>query len=373
MDNPLVHIFNTTNHHIMLTLGILFAGYAIAQLFWGTLSDKIGRKPALLAAVGLYFFSILTVVYTHNIVSFSVLLFISGFMAAAFTGIGNAIVKDIYGKPHIGKIIAYIEIAMAIAPTIAPAIGAHLAHWFNWQAIFIFLACYAVILFSLTLVFTPETHIKQTRMQTFSEKFSIVYCYLLSNGNFLAYILVLGVLFGVFFAYLDSAPFIFIQYLGVSTTLFGWLFFFSSCSYAIGAIFVSKLIVRLGCYKLVGWGITISLLGSITIFIIALTKTTAISWIVGSFIISMFGFGLCLPACKDGAMMVFNKHHGSAASLMKFSQTSLCVVLLFVISQLQTTDSLLPLASLALVASMIAILIFIFVNRIGKIKTSNKV
>jgi MFS transporter, DHA1 family, multidrug resistance protein len=360
----LMSVFHSTQPQIMLTLSILFLGYAIGQMFWGTFSDHYGRRRSLLSALSIYIVIEILVACSQNIILFSVLFFIIGFLAASLTSIGNAIIKDVYEKKRVRQIIAYIEVAMATAPVIAPIIGAHLALLFSWRAVFIALALYGAILFIYIYRYVPETlPDKLSNTKTNQSVFS-VYQYLLSNKCFLVYIIVLGLLFGTFFAYLDTAPFIFIKYFGLSVTKFSWLFFLSSFTYALGAFWVSRLISKVTCYNLAWIGIILCCVGSLVLFAVALMHVRFVSLLLIGFLLSMLGFGFVLPACKAGAMTVFNHHNGSAASLMKFFQTGLCVVLLIIVSQVQSVHSLLPLAILSVFISFACCGIFQFVYKV---------
>ena len=111
-------------------------------------------------------------------------------MGAAFTGVGNAIIKDVYGQQGVGRIIAFIQTGMAIAPTISPIIGAHLTTWFSWRSVFIFLSVYA-LLFVLGLLFKlPETHSAEKRAITQDIRLQSILHFLLSHGKFVSFILI---------------------------------------------------------------------------------------------------------------------------------------------------------------------------------------
>src|SRR5690606_24393374 len=50
----IVRAFDTTEAAVKMTLSIYFAGFAVAQLICGPLSDAFGRRPVVMGFMGIY-------------------------------------------------------------------------------------------------------------------------------------------------------------------------------------------------------------------------------------------------------------------------------------------------------------------------------
>ena len=113
---------------------------------------------------------------------------------------------------------------------------------------------------------------------------------------------------------------------------------------------------------LLGLVILISLIGITTMLVVTMLKIQSLMPIMISLSAFMFGIGLVLPATKAGAMQVFDKRSGLAASMMKFTQTLGCVLITLAVAQLHSGKSLLPMTLLLTASIAIALVIFIWLN-----------
>lgn len=351
----LTSVFRVSNEKIKLTLSIALVGYALGQLLWGTISDHFGRRRIILIALILYLLAAVNAAFSHSYLEFGIALFILGFTAATFTSIGNAIMYDIYGHQKAALAIAYVGVAMAISPTIAPALGSHLLVGLGWRSIYFFLVCYAAVLFVGMLFFVPETRSPEHKPEKNILK---LYLHMLKNSRYLAFLIALGVMFGCLFAYFNTAAFIYIKFLNVSVTTFGWLMLVSSFSYIVGTVLVSQFIQKIGPHKIVLTGIIIALFGSIILLGLSLLHVRNIPLILVSLIILILGLGLVIPASKAGAMTTFTSHSGSAASLMKFTQIVIAVLFTLIAAELPSSTSMIPLAILITFGALLALMLF---------------
>lgn len=106
-----------------LTLVGFFISYCISLLFYGPLSDRIGRRPPLLAGIGVYILASLMCAASNSV---GALIFFRVFQAAgasAASVLALAITKDVYEGHEREKILAYIGVIMALAPMLAPSLG----------------------------------------------------------------------------------------------------------------------------------------------------------------------------------------------------------------------------------------------------------
>ncbi len=354
--------FHRNDTSVMLFLSIFFIGYAIGQLFWGTYSDYKGRRRTLLIALVCYCIIALLISRAASPDFFGIALSLLGFYAAAYTSIGNALLKDIYGK-NTSQAIAYVGIVMAITPTIAPVIGAHLLIWFNWQAIFIFLLIYAAIILLGFLKFVPETHAAMTSAEKKPNPLPTIKL-ILKNRDYLAFTIVLGLTFGGLFAYFGAAPFIYMKYLGFSVRGYGWIMLATSFTYILGTLYNSYRIKNQAPKKIVSRGITVALAGGVLLWVTVYLDKYQFAAIVTGFSLFMLGAGIILPACKAGAMTVFKAHGGTTASIMKFIQTVGCILITVITAQLHVAKHITPVMILfTLLTALILVLFQLLKNK----------
>ena len=316
--------FKTPEQSIMLTITITFIGYTIGQLFWGNLSDQIGRRPSLIIALIIFIIAQISSGTSQHFLQFAVSFLFIGFAIASFTSIGNAMVRDVFPPHQAQKIMGYNSIAMGISPSLAPLFGSHLISAFGWHSLFISLTSYATLLLLALVFIIKETHqdIKSvTHTNAISTSLS-----LFKNNYYFASIAALGLVFGAYFSYLNSSAFIFVKYLHVSIENFGWLSLIIGIPYISGAIYFSMSIKRKSATSLLNSGLVISTLGVLITTVSQLITTHSIYAYVTTLLMTAFGIGITMPAAKACAMTSFNSNHGAAASIMKFTQTAITTI-----------------------------------------------
>ena len=151
----LAFVFDATTSRVQLTLSVYLIGFAIAQLVYGPVSDRFGRRIPLLAGTGLFVVATIGVALSTSIEMLIVFRFIQALVGAAGYVIALAIVRDMHDRDIAASMLARLGTVIGISPAIAPVIGGYLLVWFGWQANFVFLAAWGVfvmVLFALLMV-----------------------------------------------------------------------------------------------------------------------------------------------------------------------------------------------------------------------------
>ncbi len=121
---------------VSLIVTSYIVGMAVGQLFYGTLSDRFGRRPLLLLAIGLFS---LGAAGSSLAPSFEVMLafrFVWGFGAAGPNVISMAITRDLYSGDQMARVMSIVMAVFLIGPSIAPLAGEGLLALGGWQLIF---------------------------------------------------------------------------------------------------------------------------------------------------------------------------------------------------------------------------------------------
>lgn len=361
-------LFSSHKQLIISSLSLFFLGYAFGQLFWGILSDYIGRYFTLLIALIIYFIFELSMISIHNAIGFVILLAITGFTVSANTSVGNALIKEKYGKKA-KAIIGYVGIAMACAPVIAPIIGSHLYVFSGWKSIFIFLSIVAIlILIPFSILFKPtnkntiiESEESNTVIKKNKPRMFVMLKETLVDKKFVNYSITLAITFGVFFSLLLLAPFLLADRAHFSVNMIGYLMFAITLTYIIGAVLNVLLAKKKNSKFIVNLGLLFMSFGALLFLFNSFLFAQLIS-IINLFAaaICMFGIGIVLPASKAGAMMTRENHIGTAASVMKFTQTVGCVILTKIASYCINHDDI-----EAFLIALVAIILFLSLFSMG--------
>ncbi|MEO1399008.1 MAG: MFS transporter, partial [Pseudomonadota bacterium] len=191
------------------------AGYlavtAVLQLVLGPLSDRIGRRPVLLFALGTFAMASVGCAFATDIRVFLGFRMLQGGVIAGYA-LSLAIVRDTTSEQKAAGLIGYISMAMALAPMVGPVLGGILDTTFGWRANFVFYALAGIALFVLCWVDLGETKSAQVpRSGTDAAKV------LLKVPLFWAYALCSAFSTGAFYIFLTGAPLVAAQEFGVST------------------------------------------------------------------------------------------------------------------------------------------------------------
>lgn len=292
---------------IELSLSIFLIGFSIGQIFGGPLSDKLGRrKSSILGLLGFSLFSFLIIFSTH-IYELWLYRFIEAFFGGIVVVNATAAIRDRFHGQEAAKVFSLLGTIRALAPMLAPAIGAFIIHFYSWKAIFVFLTLYALIVAFWVYKGLEESFTYS--QQTIKESFKLV----LSNKMAVRAMLVLSLSFSGFFIFIAKSSFIFIEYFKISTDYFPFFFGFNFILLIIMTRLNILLLKKYTTVLLIKMALIIQILAGV-LFIISYEQLNIITTmiIMGSYMSMMafiFGNGLTL------ALEYFPKNAGVASSV----------------------------------------------------------
>jgi len=236
-------------NQLQAVVGVLFLGMAFGQLFYGPLSDSIGRKPATYIGLVLFIVGSLISAFAP---SYDVLLFgrfLQGFGVAGPRTISVALVRDQYAGREMARIMSFVISVFIIMPAIAPALGAGFLMFASWQAIFYLFAVLASFALVWLMLRQPETHPKEKRIS-----FSFVPIVqgameAMTNRRSAGYMVVGGLAFSCLVAYLNTAKLLYLDVYGIDE-LFPLYFGMLALSVGAASIINGKLVMNYGMRSL---------------------------------------------------------------------------------------------------------------------------
>ncbi|WPE20117.1 Bicyclomycin resistance protein [Shinella zoogloeoides] len=353
-------------NHRQYVISAYLIGFACAQLFYGPISDRFGRRKPMLFGLAIYAVSSLFAILVPSFAALLALRFIQGVGSAATRVITVSIVRDVFGGRAMAEVMSLIMMVFMVVPVMAPGTGQVVMLFGEWHLIFIFMAVMTVVVGTWMYIRLPETlHPEDVRPFTARSilgGFRIV----LTDRVALCYTLASTFIFGGLFGFINSAQQIYVGIYGLGVW-FPLAFAGVAAFMALSSFVNSRLVGRFGMRRL-SHG---ALLGFLTVNTIWLVLT--LLWpthlpfaiFIVIFALTMFQFGWIGSNFNSLAMEPLGHVAGTASSVLGFMGTAGGTVIGAIIGQSFNGTSL-PLVIGFFTLSVIG-LIFVLIAEHGKL------
>ncbi|QFY62382.1 multidrug effflux MFS transporter [Rhizobium grahamii] len=311
-----------SENHRQFVVSSYLLGFGIAQLLYGPLSDRFGRRLPLLAGIGIYICSSLGSALVPTFEGLLILRFIQGLGSAATRVITISIVRDIYGGRQMAEVMSLIMMVFMIVPVIAPGSGQIIMLFGSWHLIFLFIAVMAAIIASWAYIRLPET-LRPENVRPFTAKsvlggFKLV----LTNRIALCYTIASTFIFGSLFGFINSAQQIYVGIYGLGV-YFPFAFAGVAVFMSMSSFLNSRLVGRFGMRRL-SHGALVGFITINTIWLLALVfgpHPMPFFLFIGFFGLAMFQFGWIGSNFNSLAMEPLGHVAGTASSVLGFMST----------------------------------------------------
>jgi MFS transporter, DHA1 family, multidrug resistance protein len=304
---------------VKLTLTTYMLGFAIGQLFYGPLSDRYGRRPVLLVGVSFFIATTLACSLAPSIGSLIGLRVLQGLGAASGAVLSRALTRDAYSAHEMPVVMSWISLGMNISPSIGPTLGGFLGEWLSWRATFWFVGGFGLVLLLVSSLGLAETN-RHRSAQVDLASLLRGSGEMLRDRHFLGYVLTLGFAMAINFGMLAGAPFILQDRLGFSPQEFGLISLLSIGGFTAGTFTNNRLVGRVAptaIMSVAGWFHVFALIVMGT-----LSLSGVVAWwaIIGPHMVLSFGSGMIMPNSNAGALGLFPRLAGTAASWVGLAQ-----------------------------------------------------
>ncbi|EMJ5882378.1 Bcr/CflA family multidrug efflux MFS transporter [Enterobacter cloacae] len=316
---------------ISASLSLFLAGFAIAQLLWGPLSDRFGRKPVLLLGLGIFAVGCLGMLWVRDATWLLVLRFVQavGVCAAAVTW--QALVTDYYPANRTNRIFATIMPLVGLSPALAPLLGSWILVHFEWQAIF-------ATLFAITLVLMlPAFALKPAhKKEAHADAKPITFLSLLSAKAYRGNVLVYAACSASFFAWLTGSPFI-LHDMGYSPAAIGLSYVPQTIAFLLGGYGCRAALQKWEGQQMLPWLLVLFALSVIATWAVGFITGVGLVEILIPFCVMAVANGAIYPIVVAQALRPFPQATGRAAALQNTLQLGLCFLASLVVSALIAT------------------------------------
>lgn len=302
---------NANQADIQLLVTLFLVGFGASQLFYGPLSDAIGRRPVFIMGQGVYLLGTLICVgFSDNLSILIVGRLLQGLGAGSASVLGRSVLRDSYEGAQLTKALSYISITASIMPIVAPVLGGWISFYLGWEAVFIFVLLYLIAIFTLGYFVLPET------MSYGKSRFELGkviknYGSLLTNKQVITSASYNWVSYLASLVSLSVMPFILQNQLGLTAAEYGSVMLIPSAGLMIGSVALNILNRYLGVRQLLALAISIMIFAGVWLL---LTPVSLFN-LVWAFSLLTIAQGLSFPLSISLLLEPHKRQAGSVSAL----------------------------------------------------------
>lgn len=316
--------FSASHATVQLTASLYVGAFAFAQLGYGPLADRYGRRRVILTGLAIYVIAPLICATAESIEVLAAGRALQAIGGCAGLMFSRVIARDLYGRNRAAGVIGFVTMMTALVGSMTPILGGWIDVSIGWRANFWITSALGLVVFTITLLWLPETRPKgaaENIIKTFRRGLK-----LLHSPVFVGYAAHGTCTLSAWYAMLSGLPFIMVDVLGQPTTAYGLYFPFLALGYMIGNLVTARVALRWNIHRLIIVGVGLALIACPVMVVWNLVLTPIpLALFLPMGIISL-GHGMSQPGATSGAIGVDPKLAGSAAGLMGFGQWMIAAI-----------------------------------------------
>ncbi len=300
---------------IQQTLSAYLIGMAFGQMLHGPISDRLGRKMPLVIALALYAVAALGCALAEGAASLASVRVLQGLAGAVGAVLSRAVARDCRAGSELVRMLSLVMLVSGLAPTLAPLLGGWTLFFGSWRLLFLIQVIYGIMLIAAVVWGLPETNPPANRSRGGFGIFFRGLMEIACTRQFLAYAIPLGMTGGILFAYIVSAPFVFIRHFEVAAHSLGWFLGCNALGIMLGAQISARLVRRRPARRILA-GVLLVQAGA-SLGLLALAYSDAGLWATAiSLFVMAAAAGFVFPLATAEAMIPFPRLAGSASAVL---------------------------------------------------------
>jgi DHA1 family bicyclomycin/chloramphenicol resistance-like MFS transporter len=301
---------------VQLTLSLYLVGYAVGQIACGPLSDRFGRKPALMTGLGVYALASLACAASRRIDVLVACRIVQGVAACGGPVIVRAIVRDHFSGMQAARTLSMLTTVFAAGPLFAPIAGGAILVAWGWPAIFVTIALCAAALLLAAWSGLAESLREPDRNALKLRRLAENYRTFLTTRAAIGMGVVNGLCWVGIFAFISASPFVLIRYYGVPADHYGYYFGLSAACIVAGAATNRRLLRSFPGERVMRWGFWVLIAGGAAAVLVTLTPLSGALPLMGAVMIYMFGQTLVQPNAVAAALEPLRHMAGMGSALL---------------------------------------------------------
>ncbi len=305
---------NTDPASAQQTMSVFLVGMALGQLFYGPLSDRVGRRPPLMAGIALFIVMSIGCAFAKTIGALIVLRFLQALGACVGQVLARAVVTDVYDRRETPRMFSLLMLVMGLAPILAPIGGGWVLAVADWQAIFLVLALFGVIVGGMVLFRLPESRPEHVAEHARTESPFGGLLAVARNRPVVGYAVAGGMGTAAMFTYITCLPDLLIGHYRIPPEHFGWFFGANAAGLIAGSQVNRHLLIRHSSHHLLKISLGIGLALALLLLASALTGIGGLPGLLVPLFLLITCMGFVLPNGGASAMVIDLKRAGSTSA-----------------------------------------------------------
>ncbi len=296
------------------TMSVFLIGMALGQLLYGPISDRVGRRPPLMIGIAVFIVMSIGCAFAQTIGSLIVMRFLQALGACVGQVLARAVVTDVYDRREAPRMFSLLMLVMGLAPILAPIAGGWVLAVADWQAIFLALAVFGVLVGGLVFFRLPESRSEQVAAHARTESPFQGITAVARNRHIVGYAIAGGMGTASMFTYITCVPDLLIEHYGISPEHFGWFFGINAAGLIAGSQINRHLLKRRTSHDLLKIALAIGLGLTLILLVSALTGIGGLPGLLIPLFLVITCMGFVLPNGGASAMVIDLKRAGSTSA-----------------------------------------------------------
>lgn len=311
----LVTDLHTDIGRVELTISSFLIGFSLGQLFWGPISDRVGRRLPIALGLLLFIGGSLGCALSENIGQMLIWRVVQAVGACAGPVLARAMARDLYARERSAQMLSILILMMAVAPLVGPLLGGQILAFASWRAIFLTLTVFGMIaMFGVWLL--PETLPPERRTTAPLRETLLSYLALARDPRLFVYAIAGGFYYGGCYAFIAGTPFAYMDYYHLSSEIYGLLFGVNVVGLMLLNYVNSRLVVRFGSERIFRFGSWFAAISGVALAVDARFGWGGVPGLAVPIFCFMSVSGFIVANSVASALASFPKQAGAASSLV---------------------------------------------------------